>query len=370
MSNFYFIEQEDLINSMMFHVCSLQLMVKQCQFNEYHAHYIQELQDSLLHLSVCQSKVISSLMSSSEISRDEFNGHLSELKQAMDSLRQAYIEARLRRVEYALKTSGTINSEDYLSHAFFVFQLGAILRLLLQATTTKNTTFFQEIKDGIKKRYKKKRRTLKEWFKPQWPRFISAFKSMIIVGVGSIFVMVPRLANTFENGQWILIALCMTQGDTVGEAFTTMRMRLAGTLFGKSLLIDFKIIVLYDYIGAMWAYITYLLVHDNVYLTLGMLVPWILVFGYLKLLPIWGYAATVTAFTPVLINLGRIPYGDTLPGGNYALLRIEENLVGIAIATVLTIVIFPVFAIDILKNNIQSKSKFLLNQKIHFFYIH
>jgi hypothetical protein len=29
--------------------------------------------------------------------------------------------------------------------------------------------------------------------------------------------------------------------------------------------------------------------------------------------------------------------------------------VGIAIATVLTIVIFPVFAIDALKNNIQSK---------------
>ncbi|CAF4309461.1 unnamed protein product, partial [Adineta steineri] len=204
-------------------------------------------------------------------------------------------------------------------------------------TGHENKSFFQEIKDQRKKKQKKKRRTLVQWLKPQWPRFVSAFKSMVIIGVGSIFVMVPGLAKVFENGQWILIALCMTQGDTVGGALTTMKMRLVGTLF-----------------GAMWAYITYLAVSDNVYHTFGMLVPWILFFGYLKPLPQWGYAATVACFTPVLITLGRIPYGDTLPAGNYALLRIEENLIGIAVAVVLTIAIFPVFAIDVLKNNIDT----------------
>ena len=107
----------------------------------------------------------------------------------------------------------------------------------------------------------------------------------------------------------------------------------------------------------MWAYITYISVYDHVYHTIGMLVPWILLFGYLTLLPEWNYAGTVGAFTPALINLGRIPYGDALPAGNYALLRIEENLVGIAIAIILTIGIFPVFAIDVLKSNIQSKFK-------------
>ena len=104
----------------------------------------------------------------------------------------------------------------------------------------------------------------------------------------------------------------------------------------------------------MCAYITYLSVYDHVYHTFGMLVPWLFVFGYLKALPQWGYAATVASFTPVLITLGRIPYGDKVPAGNYALLRIEENLVGIAIAIVLTIGIFPVFAVDVLKNNIES----------------
>lgn len=113
--------------------------------------------------------------------------------------------------------------------------------------------------------------------------------------------------------------------------------------------------IFYCNVGAMWAYVTYLSVNDHVYQTMGMLVPWILIFGYLKLSPDWGYAATVAAFTPALINLGRIPYGNAVPAGNYALLRIEENLVGISIAIVLTIVIFPLFAIDVLKNNIQSE---------------
>jgi hypothetical protein len=104
----------------------------------------------------------------------------------------------------------------------------------------------------------------------------------------------------------------------------------------------------------MWAYVTYLSVHDNVYQTFGMLVPWIIVFGYLRTFPSWGYTAVVATITPVLISLGRIPYGDALPTGNYALLRIEENLVGIGVAIILTLVIFPVFAIDLLKDNIQS----------------
>lgn len=86
-----------------------------------------------------------------------------------------------------------------------------------------------------------------------------------------------------------------------------------------------------------------------------MLCPWIFVFGYLKILPNWGYTATVAAFTAVLINLGRLPYGNALPAGNFALLRIEESFVGITIAAILTLLIFPIFAIDLLKDNIQSK---------------
>ena len=111
------------------------------------------------------------------------------------------------------------------------------------------------------------------------------------------------------------------------------------------------------YTGAVWAYVIYLAVHDNVYQTFGMLVPWILFFGYLRPLPNWGYTAVMATVTPILIGLGRIPYGNALPAGDFALLRIEENLIGIAVAIILTLIIFPVFAMDLLKDNIQSSCR-------------
>jgi hypothetical protein len=231
---FSFEEQEDLISSLMFHVCALSLMVKQCQFNEYHDHFIKELEVNLLQVVLCQSKIVSALTTFPSPDRTVFSGYLTALEQAASTLRQAYIGARLRRIEHVLESGTTIQSEDHLSHAFFLFQLNAIGRLLTRATNVgADRSILQEIRDGLKRKQGKKRRTFKQWLKPQWPRALTAVKSMTIVGVGSIFVMVPRLAKTFENGQWILIALCMTQGDTVGGALTTMKMRLIGTLFGN-----------------------------------------------------------------------------------------------------------------------------------------
>lgn len=122
----------------------------------------------------------------------------------------------------------------------------------------------------------------------------------------------------------------------------------------------------------MWAYVVYLAVDTNIYGIFGMLVPWVLVFGYLKSSSKWDYAAVVAAFTPAIITLGRLPYKDVLPPGDYAILRIEENLVGIAIASVLTIVIFPIFASDLLRSNIQSNyfPPYSFKKKFSFFFIY
>jgi len=210
----------------MAHVCSLELMIKQCSFNDYHHHFTYELETSLLHVSSCQSVVVSSLTSSSSITKDHFNQQIVNLQQAFKSLRSAYATARIHRVKHVLESATKIQSEDHLSHAFFLFQLGTIVQLLTEITTSNDN------KKNISKTHKKKKINLKEQLKSQIPRLLSALKSTIIIGVGSIFVLVPRLANAFENGQWILVTLCMTQGDTVGAAFTTMKMRLIGTLLG------------------------------------------------------------------------------------------------------------------------------------------
>ena len=85
-----------------------------------------------------------------------------------------------------------------------------------------------------------------------------------------------------------------------------------------------------------------------------MLVPWLFLFGYLKLSSEWDYTATVAASTPILVNLGRL-YATDQPTGNYALLRIQQNIIGIGLGIVLTMLVFPIFAVDLLKINIQGE---------------
>ncbi|CAF1333701.1 unnamed protein product [Adineta steineri] len=320
-------EQANLINSLMFHICSLQIMVNQCQFNEYHTNLRNNLESSIYYLNSCQSSLISSFISSRSITNNELMYRLLNLTKAVKSVRLSYKNIRFISTN-SLESTQINQSENHLSHAFFLFQLFYIVRILTEITTDRK---YENNIENQQRNF-----SLKQYFIFERSRFLSAFKCMIIIGVGSMFVMIPYLAKIFENGQWVLIALCMTQSDTVGGAFTTMKMRLTGTL-----------------LGAMWSYITYLLVHDNIFQTFLVLIPWIFLFGYLRLYPKWAYTAAVAAITPVLINLGRLPYGDKLPAGNYALLRIEENLVGILIAIILTMTIFPVFAIDLLKENIQ-----------------
>ena len=214
----------------------MQLMVQRCLFNEYHVHLAKELQRDLLHLVSCQSAVISGLLPRQGVDRNELDRRLDELERALESIRHVYVAIRLDRVKSALEAGASIRAEDHFSHAFFLFQIGAVVRLLRKATIIREkTSIYQDLKDAWKRKRNKKRRGWKDLLKLQWPRFVSALKSMLIVGVGSIFVMVPRLAQLFENGQWILIALCLTQGDTVGGAFTSMKMRLVGTLFGEFL---------------------------------------------------------------------------------------------------------------------------------------
>jgi hypothetical protein len=201
-------------------------MVKDCSFNDYHDDFTNELKSSLLHVSSCQSIIVSSLISPSSVSKDDFTNQIINFQEAFKLLRSAYISARLYRVKHVLEFATKIQAEDHLSHAFFLFQLGAIVQLLTQIMTSNNS------KKNISKIPEKKKINLKEQLKLQCPRLLSSLKSMVIIGVGSIFVLVPCLAKAFENGQWILVTLCVTQGDTVGGAFTTMKMRLIGTLLG------------------------------------------------------------------------------------------------------------------------------------------
>lgn len=212
----------------MCHISSLELMVKNCSFNEYHHDFTKVLEPSLLDLSVRQSTIITSLIAPSSITKYEYSQQINDLQQAFSKLRSAYIDVRLRRVEYVLQSAKTIQSEDSLSHAYFLFHVEAIIRILTELALNNE----DKAKSVHTSGYKKKMMNCK----PEWSRILSSIKSIIIIGVGSLFVLIPSLSKTFENGHLILITLCVTQGDTVGGALTTMKMRLIGTLIGKIIL--------------------------------------------------------------------------------------------------------------------------------------
>ena len=224
----FILEQEDLITSLMFHVYSLQDMVKKCQFNKYHNGLVEELETKLSEFTSRQSMVVLGLTSVPPLTIDAFNTRLTNFQVTIDSLNLGYKQVRLHRIEEVFQSGVKTQSEDHLTHAFFFFQLNAIAQLLIKTAATEST--------GVILKVGKSRKSFMDFFKHIFDssKLLSAGRSMFIVGVGSIFVMIPRLANTFANGQWILIALCMTQGDTVGGTFTTMRMRLVGTLLGRN----------------------------------------------------------------------------------------------------------------------------------------
>ncbi|CAF3245551.1 unnamed protein product [Rotaria sp. Silwood2] len=322
-------EQVHFVRALMLHISSMKLMVKQAPFNDYHAYCRQDIESSLSQLNSSQSIVISHLTSAANNSEDDFDVSLNNFQSSIQWFRLTYQRTRIRRIEDALQSGIPIHSDNQASHGFFVFQLNAIAQLLLDIIRTTKK------KKPIKE--KKKRRSCKEYFKMDWSRLLNAIKITLIIGISSIFVMVPVLAKTFENGQFILVTVCMTIGDTVGGTFTTMRIRLIGVV-----------------LGSMWAYIVSVTALNNVVQIFGMLAPWIFGCGFLKLVPEWGPTVLVSITTPMMIVLGRLPYYTGAPVDASAVFRIEQIAVALGLGVVLTIIIFPQFAIDLLKENIQT----------------
>ncbi|CAF1349877.1 unnamed protein product [Didymodactylos carnosus] len=188
-------DEVDFVITFMFQVCSLQSMVKECPLNQYHNDLIEELQPHISQFLSSQSKVISGLVSPSSIAREIFIDHLTDLQTALNSLQSAYKHARLHHIEEVLRTKIPTPSEDHLSHVFFFFQLYTIARLLIQATaiySPEKKFKVIELKKSFKDFFE---------FRFDWSRILSALKSMLIPGVGSIFVMVPTLVNAFADGQ-------------------------------------------------------------------------------------------------------------------------------------------------------------------------
>jgi hypothetical protein len=90
---------------------------------------------------------------------------------------------------------------------------------------------------------------------------------------------------------------------THSPSFANMKMRLMRTLHDKFVTFIRNNIIYYRsfeydccYIGAMWIHVPYLIAHDNIYHTTGVLVPQMLIFSCLRLLSNEGISSTNILF--------------------------------------------------------------------------
>jgi hypothetical protein len=178
-------------------------------------------------------------------------------------------------------------------------------------------------------------------------RLKTGLRTAVTLSVALIFIEVPILATKFENGQWILFAMLMSQGDNFGGNLFQIRLRWLGTMF-----------------GAIYSYFIYVAITNNnpsnefivgdtptLYYILAMVVPFALLNGMIKQNKNWSYFGSISITTCMIVTFGRLPYHSP-PPANYSLLRIQENLVGMLLLFVCSVITVPVLAIDEFKMNL------------------
>ena len=164
-------------------------------------------------------------------------------------------------------------------------------------------------------------------------RTLTGLRTALIIGVALIFVEHPTLTDKFDNGMWIMYAMIMSQADNLGATFAQMRLRLFGT-----------------FLGALFSYFVYIAVGVELNNQIAMFAPFILACGIVKQNKQWSYFGSISSTTAQIVTFGQV--GVLLvPVGNYVLLRIQENAVGILLVFTISLATIPKLAIDILKLN-------------------
>ena len=130
-----------------------------------------------------------------------------------------------------------------------------------------------------------------------------------------------------------MLAMIMSQGDNFGGTLATMRFRFLGTLF-----------------GAIYSYFVFLAVGSNFYHTIAMFIPFLLLCGVIRQNKQWSYFGSISSTSGLIVTFGLTSYQNA-PLGDFALLRIQENAIGVLLCFAISIITVPVFAADLLKLN-------------------
>ncbi|KNC51098.1 uncharacterized protein AMSG_12040 [Thecamonas trahens ATCC 50062] len=138
--------------------------------------------------------------------------------------------------------------------------------------------------------------------------------------IASLIVVVPELTQEFgRNAVWAPLTVCFLMQTSVGGSLKRSFLRLEGTVAG-AVFAYFVVVVLGAYLPAV----------------IVLIAAWVVLSGYIRASPQYSYGGLVSAFTAALIAFGN--EDPDVSDEAYALARIKQTVLGIAVTLPVTLV--------------------------------
>ena len=280
--NQYSIAELSQISALLtWHVTATVHAAKHTHFNEYHAVACDTCRDSFLN-AIHQYKDLIKLLRGRVHSKDQINAKITELKKALDHM-HAVLSRALRAADKVTPVDGTTfvptaegnlndsteegqevvkavlfdgdakKEANRLTFSYFLFHMSELIQTVENKFSTNAEgqvatveASAKEVAEAEKPKLTPADVAMKIVLLPvvivtaigkslttDWKvKAKVGIRTALLMGVAFVFATVPKLVLKFENGQWIMFAMLMSQGDTLGGTFYVMRNRFLGTLMG------------------------------------------------------------------------------------------------------------------------------------------
>ena len=163
----------------------------------------------------------------------------------------------------------------------------------------------------------------------------NSIKMALIVCIAALLALIPSLqsSSVFPNALWAAFTASILASETEGALWQRGIQRLLGTV-----------------VGGVIGYLILLAFPDNYGGSIPLLVLWNLPMQFIVISPSYAYLGALATFTPIIIVFGFSTAGEGLTLERFALARMLEIVIGVAIALALSSVLWPVSSIRLLRS--------------------
>ena len=169
-------------------------------------------------------------------------------------------------------------------------------------------------------------------------RCIESVKLALAICIASLNELVPtswpHIYTRLSHGWWAPVTVAFTISDNLGLHFSANVMRVLGTI-----------------VGAMFGYVVSRIAQGSITVMIVLLTAWNGFTTFYRDHEQFGYAHLVAGFTAVVIAVGAATPNDV---SNFAIVRVEETLVGVLVGMAVQNLILPLRAGELLHTELLS----------------